>query len=124
MQPRYAIDTKVTAAQTRSEIERLVSKYGATGYAYGQNTGRVMVGFEMCRRRVRFLVAMPNEWRALLLTIKAKLEAVAGGIEEFDDAFMAQIVLPTGETMGERSRPLIAQAYESGKVPPLLEHLG
>ena len=33
-------------------------------------------------------------WRALLLNIKAKLEAVESGISVFDEEFMAHIVLP------------------------------
>lgn len=36
---------------------------------------------------------------------------------------MAHILLPNGQTMGEYAAPQIAQAYESGTVPPLLPHL-
>ena len=62
-------------------------------------------------------------WWALALVIKAKLEAVESGIAEFEDEFLAQIVLPNGQTMGEHARPLIARAYETGQMPPLLPHL-
>lgn len=68
--------------------------------------------------------AIRQRWRALFLVIKAKLEAVSSGICEFEDEFLAHIVLPNGQTMGEHSRPLIAQAYEDGKMPPLLGHDG
>lgn len=64
--------------------------------------------------------ACRSRWRALLLCIKAKLEAVAIGISEFDDEFMANIVLPDGMTIGERLKPQIAMAYERGEMPPLL----
>jgi hypothetical protein len=64
--------------------------------------------------------ACRQRWRALALVIKAKLEAVECGISEFDDEFMANIVLPDGRTVSEEIRPRIALAYESGKIQPLL----
>lgn len=63
-----------------------------------------------------------SRWRALALVIKAKLEAVESGIAEFEDEFMAHVVLPNGQTMSQHARPLIARAYESGQMPPLLPH--
>jgi hypothetical protein len=66
--------------------------------------------------------ACRQEWRALALVIKAKLEAVAAGITVFEDEFMAHIVLPDGRTIGEHVRPSIAKAYQTGKMPPLLPH--
>lgn len=62
-------------------------------------------------------------WRAMALVIKAKLEAVEAGITTFESEFMAQIVLPNGQTMGEHAAPLIAEAYDSGSMPKLLPHL-
>lgn len=61
-----------------------------------------------------------QRWRALLLTIKAKLESVESKIETFEEAFMAHIVLPDGRTMGEVAVPQIKLAYENGRMPPLL----
>ena len=59
-------------------------------------------------------------WRALALVVKAKLEAVQSGIVGFEDEFMAHIVLPDGKTVAEHARPMIAAAYETGKVTALL----
>lgn len=59
-------------------------------------------------------------WRALCLVVKAKLEAVSSGIATFEDEFMANIVMPDGKTVSEHARPMIAQAYEGGKVTALL----
>lgn len=70
----------------------------------------------------RYEQACRRSWRALCLCIKAKLEAVASGISQFEDEFMANIVLPNGQTMSEHARPLIAKAYETGNMPPLLGH--
>ena len=68
--------------------------------------------------------AVRQRWRALALVIKAKLEAVESGITEFDDEFMAHIVLPDGQTVGQFMRPQIASAYETGDMPPLLGYAG
>jgi hypothetical protein len=68
--------------------------------------------------------AIMQRWRALALCIKAKLEAVAAGITTFEEEFMAHVVMPNGETLAEHALPLIARAYETGKMPTnLLEHL-
>lgn len=64
--------------------------------------------------------AVRQKWRALALVIKAKLEAVESQITEFEDEFMANIVLPNGQTAGDFMRPQIQSAYETGKMPPLL----
>lgn len=59
-------------------------------------------------------------WRALCLVVKAKLEAVSSGIATFEDEFMANIVMPDGKTVSDHARPMIEQAYKSGKVAALL----
>lgn len=63
--------------------------------------------------------AQRQRWRALALVIKAKLEAVETGITEFEEEFLAHIVLPGGQTVGEFIRPDVKLAYETGKMPPL-----
>jgi hypothetical protein len=65
--------------------------------------------------------ATRSAWRALLLVIKAKLEAVETGITTFEDEFLAHLVLPNGQTVGEWAIPMIAEAYENGlRLPPML----
>lgn len=48
------------------------------------------------------------------------LNALADGIETFEDAFLAHIVMPDGSTVAEHTLPRIAAAYDSGKMQPLL----
>lgn len=60
-----------------------------------------------------------SRWRALLLTIKAKLESTEAGIETFEQAFLAHIVLPDQTLVGDRILGIIADAYTSGKMPAL-----
>ena len=64
--------------------------------------------------------ACRSRWRALLLTVKAKLEAVAIGISTFEQEFLAHVMMPDGLTVGQHVAPRIAQAYETGDMPPLL----
>jgi len=61
-----------------------------------------------------------RRWRALALVIKAKLEAVETGIAEFEDEFLAYIVLSDGSSAGDFMRPQIAAAYEHGVMPKML----
>lgn len=68
--------------------------------------------------------AVRQKWRALALAIKAKLEAVASGITEFEDEFLAHIVLPNGQSAGAWMRPQIEAAYQKKEMPPLLGYDG
>lgn len=63
--------------------------------------------------------ACRSKWRALFLSIKAKLYSIETGIEQFDSAFMAQIVMPNGKTMEELAVPMIADAYKHGRMPDM-----
>ena len=67
--------------------------------------------------------AVRQRWRALALVIKAKLEAVEAGITEFEDEFLAHIVLPDGQTVGSWMRPQVERAYQTRLMPPLLPAL-
>lgn len=62
--------------------------------------------------------AIQQRWRALSLAVKAKLESVESGIENFDEAFMAQLMLADGRTMSEVVTPQI----EAGTIK-LLESM-
>lgn len=68
--------------------------------------------------------ACRQRWRALLLVIKAKLEAVDSGIATLEDEFLAYTVLPDGGTVGEHVREPVAAAIAAGSVPSLLPQLG
>lgn len=68
--------------------------------------------------------ACRQSWRALALVVKAKLEAVAAGITEFEDEFLANIVMPDGLTVADHVKPKIEIAYQQGEMPPMLPHYG
>jgi hypothetical protein len=67
--------------------------------------------------------ACRTHWRALALCIKAKLVSVESKVETFEEAFLAQIVVPDGNRttrFANLAVKAIAQAYTGGKLPPLL----
>lgn len=147
--PKYASATEVTVAASQMEVERILSRYGATSFMRGWEGNRVAIVFSIHNRRVRFILPMPDmkefrltesgrartsetaieaaweqacrqRWRALCLVVKAKLEAVEAEISTFEEEFMAFIVLPNGGTVGEFMSPQIEAAYQTGVMPPLL----
>ncbi len=63
--------------------------------------------------------AVRQRWRALALVIKAKLEAVQSGIAEFEDEFLAYVIMPNGQTLGDYVRPQLDAAYDTGRMPIL-----
>jgi hypothetical protein len=139
----YARNTTVSCEKSKTEIEKILTRYGATHFAYATMPEGSMVQFVFNGKRIKFLVPMPGrptsapgsygydasmrrweqkqrvKWRALALVIKAKLEAVASGICTFEEEFLAHIVLPNGQTAGQHLIPRIDEAYKTGQVPAL-----
>ncbi len=142
----FAHGTKVPVEKTRMEIERTVSKYGADAFATMHDASAQMVAFRIHNLNVRFTVPIPNRkdiynasryaisgseldravaaetrrrWRALLLSIKAKLEMVDSGLACFEEEFLAHVVTPSGKTIGETLVPQIEQ-IQRGDVLPLI----
>ena len=128
----YADRTRVPVVQTRADIEKVLTKYGADQFLFGWDKGRALVRFRMKGRHISFQLPLPDRlteqqarsrWRGLFLVIKAKLEAVHAGISVFDDEFLPHIVLPNGQTVGDFMRPQIERSYQSGDMPNLLPGL-
>ena len=150
----YARNTTVSAMRTCNEIEETLERYGADGFAYATQGNLATVVFAMENRRIRFVLELPDpeDFRrtnhspprersdraqqqtheqacrqrgcALLLVIKAKLEAVTAGISTIETEFLANIVLPDNTTAGGWLLPQIDRAYRTGKMPPLLPAAG
>lgn len=123
MSGTYARETSVSAEKSRGEIERTLSRYGATAFGYGWNARGAVITFEAHGRRIQFALEMPDRnerefthhargrradetaermweqatrqrWRALALVVKAKLEAVAVGIATFEEEFLPYTLVP------------------------------
>lgn len=89
-----------------------------THYRHGRSGNLVQRTPEAARKE--WEQSTRQKWRALALVIKAKLEAVESGITTFETEFLAHIILPNGQTVGQVMLPQIETAYENGKMPPLL----
>jgi len=140
----YAEKSSVPIDRSQGEIRKILGKYGASGFAYGEQGNQAIVMFEMASRRIKFVLPLPQppskqatgasiktyeqlcrtSWRCLVLAIKAKLECVESGITTLEQEFLAHIVLPSGETVGSVMIPQIGTAYQSGRMPPLLGYSG
>ena len=144
----YASKTEVTADRSRTEIEKTLTRYGATHFGYLSEPGKAMVAFQKDGRNIRFTITIPDvtefsrtptgrnaipsaqktaheqairqRWRALLLVVKAKLEAVESGIAEFDQEFLPYLVLPTGRTVYEETAEQVVAMIETGRPAPLM----
>jgi hypothetical protein len=145
---RYANQTSVSPDRSRAEIERILARYGASGFMYGWTERGAALGFMLNNRQYKVLLKMPERtefmksekgrrrtprqadqafdqatrqrWRAMALVIKAKLEAVQSNISTVESEFLAWMVLPNGETVGQWMGPQLDSVYKTGKMPPLL----
>jgi hypothetical protein len=131
---RYALGTDVPVSKTRGEIESLLVKHGAaqmlSGTDRASRTG--FIGFTLHGRqyRIPLLARRDNhrdadqvereQWRALLLILKGKLEFIASGHSTPEVEFLAHTVLPNGKTVGAELAPRLAEAYDTGQVRALL----
>lgn len=143
----YAKGTSVPTDKTINDIRATLKRYEATSFVFMEQENQVIVAFEMCNRRVRFVLPLPIQnkfrvkvgsemkiatrdqfdravrecYRALLLVIKAKLQSVESGIETLEEAFMAQMVIADGRTMSEWAKPQIERLYgKDQQLPPML----
>jgi len=140
MKTFYAANTSVPIGRSQDEIKKVLTKYGATSFAFAEGQGNAMIMFDLQNRRICFKIKMPqppsknatassiktyeqlcrSKWRSLVLCIKAKLESVNAEISTLEQEFMAHIVMPNGQVFGEWAIPQIESSYKSREMPPLL----
>jgi hypothetical protein len=149
----YAENTEVAVEKSIGEIVGLIKRAGADRVAQYEEPGRISIQFFLHERLLKFTVRLPslgdlptrdhrgyaltNEQmikrrdqrhrqraRALLLVIKAKLESVESGVESFEEAFLANVVMSDGQTLYERVAEPIALEYQTGEVRPNMLLLG
>ena len=56
----YAAQTRVPISKSKTDIEELLAKHGAMGFAYATEGNRSMVAFNMSGRRVQIMLVMPS----------------------------------------------------------------
>lgn len=144
----YASNTSVSEDRTRLEIERTLKRYGADQFAYATSREQTMIAFGIEGRPVKMTLVLPNRddyeltpngrarkesqidehwkqavrqrWRALLLVIKAKLEVIDIGLSTIEREFMADLMLPDGQTIAQWVHPQLDEIYKQNKMLPLL----
>lgn len=146
----YAETTKVSVEKSVAEIVTMIRSKQGNQVAQLDDDNRYVIAFLMENRQVRFVVSFEPQsakrferdgrgavrtagsrrdvWeqhrrqrmRALLLVIRAKFESVASNVETFEQAFLANVVMPDGRLVGELARDEIASAYETGRPPQLM----
>lgn len=142
----YAKNTRVGEGKSKDDLERILLRYGADGFAHGWQGNRIAIEFQLHSRRIRFELMLPDAndpdiaetptgrtrspnvvrealdaerrrlWRALVLVVKAKLEAVKSGISTVEQEFLAWTVLRDGRTVGETVLPALARADDLPKL--------
>lgn len=144
----YAARTRVSVEDTRREIEVLLTKAGADSIATVSEPHRAMVAFRIEKAAYRFTLPLPSvdqlrekrhmhvaplgamqkfreqvvraNWRALLLALKAHVEADRAGIVTLEVALMPFAILPGGRIVAEEVLPRLAEMRSSGRSLPLL----
>jgi len=147
---RYASNTQVSEDRSRAELERTLLRYGADKFGYFFQEGMAIILFEFDGWPIRMNIPMPRRdeeefmltdtgrervegaalkaweqakrqrWRALVLMIKAKFEAILMGSASFEREFMGWIALPGGKTVGDEIIGKLLDAKEGGQMPKAL----
>lgn len=146
----YATNTIVSPEKSQAEIQATLRRYGADAFGVMERRGMASVVFEFNRLQIRIDVTLPardsdefcltetgrernenqqekafeqavrSRWRALLLAIKAKLEAVEVGISTIEVEFMPFVVMGDGRALHEHIMPRLEAATKTGKLPKML----
>lgn len=143
MSRKYAADTSVPVERSKSEVEKILQNYGADQFTSGWTEEKAVLMFRLRGKYIRIempiavygkaknkvnhllsqdSVAQENRrrWRAMVLYVKAKLESVASEIVGFEEAFLAHIVLPNRQTVGQFMVQQIEAAYKGGDMPKMI----
>jgi hypothetical protein len=149
---QYANNTTVSPEKSQSDIRETLRRYGAEGFGIMEKGNKAYVMFEFSGLMIQLTVELPKKddfektetgrarkakatndaytqairqrWRALLLAIKAKLEAVECGISTIEREFMAFVVMPDGRNLGDHIIPRLKEISSTGNLPKLLTYAG
>lgn len=128
---RYAAETTISETQTLGEIEELARKHGVTAFARSWEANGIRIVFVLGEHKYRIELPFPDpkevkyqryadrriipeaarekkidqdrrsRARALLLMLKAILEARAIGLVTAEEALLPYLVLPNQQTVAE-----------------------
>lgn len=143
----YAQRTKVPESRSKAEIDQLLEQHGCDGLGNYAKGDKCNIMFEIGALRVRVDVEFPPRssfastetgldrsesaadqafsqerrriWRAMLLSIKAKLTSIESGISTIEQEFLPFVVCDNDKTLGEQILPKLLEARTTGKLLPL-----
>jgi len=87
-------------------------------FTHKKTRGRDVSMSELQRQRA-YEQELRSRWRALLLVIKAKLEAVECGISSIEKEFLAFILMPNDQVMGDWIIEKVLPSVRDGQMPTL-----
>lgn len=149
---KYASNTTVSPEKSQAEIQNTLRKYGADRFGTMEEKNKAHVMFSYSGLSIQISITLPERsefettetgrdrtkssietncnqavrqrWRALLLAIKAKLEAIECGISTIEEEFMAFIIMPDGMPLSSHILPKLQTMVKTGKMPKLLSYGG
>lgn len=144
----YAKNTTVSPEKSQEEIKKTLRNYGADRFGIMEERDKGHVMFEYNGLLIQMTVKFPDKkdfsktesgknriesaidtafnqairqrWRALLLAIKAKLEAVESGISTIEQEFLAFVMMPDGKNLSDHIIPRLNEIVLTGKMPKML----
>ena len=147
---RYASSTSVSVEKSQQEVQRILRNYGADRFGTMEDRESAHLMFEYNKLTIQITVPLPKReefentdtgrtrkktqidqayeqavrqrWRALVLAVKAKLEAVESEISTIEQEFMAFVIMPDGKRLGDKIIPQLGKMAETGEMPKLLDY--
>lgn len=145
---KYATNTSVSIEKSQQGVQRILRRYGADAFGVMERKDNAYLMFEYNQLMIQITVPLPNRedfiktetgrsrrstqidqsyeqairqrWRALVLAVKAKLEAVESGISTIEKEFLAFVIMPDGKQLADHLLPQLKQIADTGKMPKLL----
>jgi len=143
----YAEKTSVSVDKSQAEVKAILRRYGADRFGTMEEASKAFLMFEFKGLTIQMEVPLPDasefsrtetgrsrtassadeahaqairqRWRALVLAVKAKLEAVEIGISTVEKEFMAFVMMPDGRNLSEHVLPELQKMAVSGQMPQL-----
>jgi hypothetical protein len=143
---RYARNTRVDFRKSIMDIEKELTRFGASKFAYIRGDLSTAILFEYHGKAIRMQLELPNmsddefkltptgrktstenqikkweqgikqRWRALLLLVKAKLVSIEDGISSFEVEFLPYIVTSNRKTIAENIVPNLDKVNNSNML--------
>lgn len=109
----YAKGTTVSVLDSRLAIAKLIERFAVHNLATGVMSGRDFVMFDHDGQSYRFEIDQKpkdgerekmRKWRCLVLYVRSALVVIDEGVRDFDAVFLADRILPDGQSWGQYAK--------------------